>query len=192
LKKFIEPVVPDAEQFVSQLGDFVHTEAKLPALDRNYLRTDPIEIPVDQSREQIVDYLQTIRSSNSTADLAFYAYRDMQACDWDPFVKASAERNPVSIRMTNQMSIDEVYIWLAKMNNSSIYNGKRLAQPDEVANYQTSDGLEKAFLIANVIRQRNPEQDIEITVDNNDVIVKAPNEYRFVSDKGLKKQLRMS
>ncbi|MHC4192787.1 MAG: hypothetical protein ACYSP9_01265 [Planctomycetota bacterium] len=191
LKKFIEPVVPDAEQFVRQLADFVHTEAKLPVLDKNYLATNPIEIGTDRSREEIIEYLQTIRADNPTADLAFYAYRDMQTCDWDPFIKAAAERNPASIRMTNQMSIDEVYIWLEEMNNSSIYSGKRLAQPDEVANYQTGDGLEKAFLMADVVRQRNPEQDIEITVDNNDVIVKAPNEYRFVSDKGLKKQLRI-
>jgi hypothetical protein len=60
-----------------------------------------------------------------------------------------------------------------------------------VANYQTGDGLEKAFLMANVIRQRDPEQDIEINVDNKDVIIKAPNEYRFLSDKGLEKQLRI-
>ena len=94
--------------------------------------------------------------------------------------------------MADSMSVEEVYTWLGQMKNTSIYDGRRLAQPDEVANYQTGDGLEKAFLLANVIRQRKPEQDIRITVDNNDVILKAPGEYRFVSDRGLKQQVRIS
>jgi hypothetical protein len=165
----------------------VHTEAKLPPSDqKNYLPADPIKIGVEQSRKQIIEYLQTIRRSNSTADLALYAYRDMETCDWEPFIKAAVERNPVSIQMADSMSVDEVYRWLAKMKSTSIYEGKRLAQPDEVANYQTGDGLEKAFLLANIIHQRSPEQDIEITVDNNDVTLKERDEYRFVSDKGFK------
>ncbi|MBW2647837.1 MAG: hypothetical protein JRE23_17035, partial [Deltaproteobacteria bacterium] len=68
--------------------------------------------------------------------------------------------------------------------------GKRLAQPDEVANYSKGDGLEKALLLANVIRQRNPEQDIKITVDKSDVLLKEKSEYRFASGKKLKKQVR--
>jgi len=192
LTRYIEPVMPDAEQFVGELADFVHTEAKLPALDKNYLHTEPIKIGVEQSREQVIDYLQGVRRSNLTADLAFYAYRDMESCDWAPFIKAAVERNPVSIQMADSMSVEEVYTWLGQMKNTSIYDGRRLAQPDEVANYQTGDGLEKAFLLANVIRQRKPEQDIRITVDNNDVILKAPGEYRFVSDRGLKQQVRIS
>ena len=85
------------------------------------------------------------------------------------------------------MSLKEVYSWLEQMKNVSIYDGKRLAGPDEVANYKTGDGLEKAFLLANVIREKDPEQDTEIIVDNNDVILKGQGEYRFVSGKGLKK-----
>jgi hypothetical protein len=99
LRKYLEPVIPDAKLFVDQLADFVHTEAKLPALEKNYLPSLPIEINVDQSREQIIDYLQTIRKSSPTADLAFYASRDMETCDWTPFIKAAVERNPVSLEM---------------------------------------------------------------------------------------------
>ncbi|MHC4544923.1 MAG: hypothetical protein ACYTDW_07855, partial [Planctomycetota bacterium] len=142
--------------------------------------------------EQIIDYLQELRQRNSSADLAFYAYRDMETCDWAPFIKAAVERNPVSLNILDWMSTDEVYQWLEQMNNSSIYNGKRLAQPDEVANYKTGDGLEKAFLMANVIRQRNSEQNIEIVVDKDDVILKGPGEYCFVSAKDLEKQIRIS
>jgi hypothetical protein len=102
------------------------------------------------------------------------------------------ERNPVSLKMVESKSDDEVYDWLEQMNDTSIYDAKRLAQPDEVANYNTGDGLEKAFLLANVIRQRDPEQNIEIVVDKNDIVVKGSDQYRFLSVKGLEKQIRIS
>jgi len=191
LRKYVEPIIPDAQQFVDKLADFVHIEPKLPSLGRNYLPTSSIEIQTGQSREQLIDYLRRIRRTNTIADLAFYAYRDMESCDWAPFVKAAVERNPVSIDLTKSMSLEEVYTWLDQMKNVSIYDGKRLAQPDEVANYKTGDGLEKAFLLTNVIRQRDPEQDIKVTVDNNDVILKEQSEYRFVSAKSLEKQINI-
>ncbi len=189
LKNFIEPVVPDSQELVDKLADFVHTEAKLPTLDKNFMASEPIQVTVEQKREQIIDYLRELRKSNATADLAFYAYRDMQSCDWTPFVKAAIERNPVSSQRTETMSIEEIYTQLEKMENASIYDGKRLAQPDEVANYKTGDGLEKAFLLANVVRQRNTEQDIKITVDDNNVILKCQREYQFASGKGFQKQI---
>jgi len=189
LRKYVENVIPDPQRFIDELADFVNIEAKLPASDKNYLPTDPIEISTEQSRAQIIDYLQQIRLTNTTADLAFYTYRDMESCDWTPFIKAAVERNPVSIQAAESMSTEEVFVCLEQMENISIYDGKRLAQPDEVANYKTADGLEKAFLLANVIRERNPKQDIGITVDNNDVLLKSHGKYRFVSSKGFKKQI---
>ncbi|MFA5239852.1 MAG: hypothetical protein WC476_09135 [Phycisphaerae bacterium] len=192
LKNFLEPVFPDAQKFVDELADFVHIEAKLPSSDKNFIAAEPIKIPADYTREQIIDYLRQIRQSNTTADLAFYAYRDMETCDWIPFVKAAAERNPVSIQMTESMSLEQAFDWLNKMKDDSIYDGGRLAQPDEVANYKTGDGLEKAFLLANVIRQKSPAQNIEIVSDENGVVLKGPNQYRFVSAKGLGKQISIS
>jgi len=189
LKSFIEPVVPDAQEFVDKLADFLHTEAKLPTVDKNFLSTKPIEITVEQNREQIIDYLQEHRKNNAVADLAFYAYRDMESCEWEPFVKAAVERNPASVQMAETMSTEQVRAWLEEMNNHSIYDGKRLAQPDEVSNYKTGDGLEKAFLLANIVRKRNPEQDIEITVDDNEVILKGQRVYRFISSKGFERQI---
>jgi hypothetical protein len=191
-RKFIEPIIPESQQFVDELTDFVHTEAKLPALDKHYVPTAPIEISVEHSREQIIDYLQQVRRNNPTADLAFYSYRDMESCDWVPFIKAAVERNPVSIQMAEAMSVEEIYAWLGRMKNISIYDGRRLAQPDEVANYKTGDGLEKAFLLANVIHERNREQDIEIITDKNDVTLKGQNQYRFTSAKGLEKRVFIS
>jgi hypothetical protein len=192
LTKFIEPLVPDAKQLVDNLADFIYTEAKLPGFDKNYLPSQPIDIAVDYTREQIIDCLQQLRSKSTTADLAFYAYRDMQTCDWTPFIKAAVERNPVSIEITKSRPVEEVFEWLEQMDEISIYSGKRLAQPDEVANYKVGDGLEKAFLLVNVIRQRSPEQDIEFTANPDSVVLKADGTYRFNSSKGLKKRIRIS
>jgi hypothetical protein len=90
------------------------------------------------------------------------------------------------------MSIQEVYAWLEKMENNSIYDGNRLAQPDEVANYKTGDGLEKAFLLANIILAREPASDIEIVVDGEHVVLRNQAEYRFLSAKGLEKQVNIA
>jgi hypothetical protein len=192
LRKFIEPVVPNAGQFVNELAEFLHAEAKLPSQDKNFLPTEPIEISNEQTREQIIEYLQAKRQVNSTADLAFYAYRDMDTCDWQPFVKAAFERNPVSTAMSKNMKIEDVYAWLSKIKNDSIYDGKRLAQPDEVANYATGDGLEKALFLANVIRERDSLQKVEITADNGDVILKAQSVYRFCSSKDLRREITLN
>lgn len=192
LRKFIQPVIGDAQKFVDELADFVYVEARLPSFDKDFVPSETIKISVEQNREQIIEYLQAIRKTNPAADLAFYAYRDMETCDWKPFIKAAVERNPVSIQAVESMSLEQVYAQLKAMKNSSIYDGRRLSQPDEVANYQTGDGLEKAFLLADVIRQRNPQQDIEIIVDDKDVVVKGTGEYHFLSAKRLTKQIHIS
>jgi len=191
LKSFVEQVIPDAQKFVDELAEFIYIEPKLPSSDKNFVPSEPIKIPVDYSREQIVDYLRRIRQSNTTADLAFYAYRDMETCDWVPFIKAAVERNPVSIQKVDSMSLEQVLAWLNQMDNNSIYDGKRLAQPDELANYKTGDGLEKTFLLANVIRQKSPAQNIEIVSGKSEVVLKGPNQYRFVSAKGLQKRIHI-
>jgi hypothetical protein len=192
LRAFADPAIPDVEQFVSELADFLHTKAKLPDLEKKFLPTEILRISVEQSREQIIEYLQQERQRNRTADLAFYAYRDVKSCDWAPFIKAAVERNPISIRMTESMSPEQVYQWLQKMRDISIYDGKRLAQPDEVANFQTGDGVEKAFLLANVIRERGLTEDIELVAEKDRVVLKAQGEYAFVSGKGLAMKLSIS
>ena len=191
LGKYVEAVIPQARRFVEDLSDFLHVEAKLPAREKNFVGSEAIKVSVDFTREQVIDYLRELREKNSTADLAFYAYRDMTSCDWEPFIKAAVERNPVSVQMASSMSIEEVYSWLEGMRNVSIYDSCRLAQPDEVANYKSADGLEKAFLLANVIAAREPEQKQELIIDNNKVVLKGRKEYSFVSGKGLKKQVSL-
>ncbi|MDD5459036.1 MAG: hypothetical protein PHF37_06565 [Phycisphaerae bacterium] len=191
LRQFIESYIPDAEKFVEELAGFLYFEPKLPGAEKGYIKTEPIKIGVTDSREQIIEYLSRIRNKNETADLAFYAYRDMESCEWEPVVKAATERNPVSLEAAKNMSIDQAYLWLSEMRDFSIYDGKRLGQPDEVVNYGTGDGLEKAFVLANIIRNRNPEQNVEIAVENTVTVVKAEKEYRFDSAKGLVKNIKI-
>ena len=174
---------------VSKLADFLNIEAKLPSGEKKYIKSLPIKINTDSTREEIIDYLKSIRSISPTADLAFYAFRDMESCDWQPFIKAAIERSPVSIEKYKPHSIEQIYERLKQMPNESIYGGNRLAQPDEVANYNTGDGLEKAFLLANIIRSRKPEQKLKITVDNNRAKLNAKVQYSFESRKELKKEV---
>jgi len=192
LAMFISPFVKDAsEQCIEDLADFLHIDPRLPAEDKQYQTVQPIQIDPARNREEIIDYLESIRNKNTTVDLAFYAFRDMTRCDWLPFIKAAVERSPVSIESHTNNSIEQVYNQLTALPNESIYEGSRLAQPDEVVNYNTGDGLEKAFTLANIIHRRQPDTAIEIVVDKNDILVRTDKEYVFRSSKQLTQQIHI-
>ncbi|OQA01593.1 MAG: hypothetical protein BWY69_01327 [Planctomycetes bacterium ADurb.Bin401] len=189
LAKVLSDYIPDSEKFVAELYDFLHIEPRLPSEDKNYINGEPIKISPDMTREQIIDYLKSIRDKNTIADLAFYAYRDMEICDWQPFIKSAIERSPVSIGMTKDKSIEQAYQWLLDMPNESIYDNKRLAQPDEVANYGRGDGIEKAITLANIIHKREPNKEIKIKINNENVSVETDKKYEFQSLKGFEKNI---
>lgn len=192
LRKFLEPTIPEAGKLVDDLLDFVHVEARLPESSKNFTNSQTIRISPDWTRDQIIDYLRGIRSQNATADLAFYAYRDMESCDWRPFLQAAVERSPISLEKTKEMSVSQVYDWLQAMSAGSIYDGSRLAQPDELANYLTGDGLEKAILLANVLRHRTPDRELRLEVDNSGILLRADRDYEFTSAKTLQGQVDIS
>ncbi|MBN2133284.1 MAG: hypothetical protein JW741_27545, partial [Sedimentisphaerales bacterium] len=189
MRRFLEPLVPDVPRLVEALADFLYIEPKLPSAEKAFTAVEPISLSVDQSREEIIEYLRSKRQAIPTVDLAFYAFRDMDTCDWRPFVKAALERSPVSLAMTASKSVDEVYAWLNGLSVTSLYDGNRLAQPDEVANYATGDGLEKAFLLANVLRQRDAEQALRLEVDGARVLLRAGADFEFASAKTLQRQV---
>jgi hypothetical protein len=193
LARFIAPFAKDdSEACVDELAEFLKITPRLPDSDKQYEKTEPILIDPGWSREEVIDYLESIRDKNITADLAFYAYRDMTRCDWRPFVKAAMERCPVSIEKYSEESIDQIYSQLKALPNESIYEGPRLAQPDEVANYNTGDGIEKAFTLANVLLSQDEQCSLKLMIDGPSIVLKGKNEYRFPSTKGLKKQLRIN
>jgi hypothetical protein len=189
IKEYLGPFVPPIDEFLKDLADFLYTEAKLPSSEKSYVPSSPIRLSVDMDQQGVIEYLNSIRGRNKTADLAFYVYRDMESCHWEPFIKAAVERNPMSVEMSMSMSIDEVYRWLKAMPDESIYENKRLAQPDEVTNYKKGDGLEKAFVLANIMRQKQPEHEIKVVSNGPEVIVAGSNEYCFDSRKKLQKEV---
>jgi len=72
------------------------------------------------------------------------------------------------------------------LGSESIYDGPRLAQPDEVWNFQTGDGLEKAILLVNVWKSRYPDDQVELTVQPDRVELKLDDRtISFTSSKGL-------
>lgn len=187
--RFLEPNVPEAKKMVDLLADFLRIQPRLPGRQKDFKAIEPITLSVDQSREEVMAQLQSMRASHPTVDLAFYAFRDMDTCDWRPFVKAAVERNPVSLDMAGDKPVEEVLAWLDGLTAESIYDGNRLAQPDEVANFGRGDGLERAFLLANILRRRDPDQPVQLIADRNKVIVRGRQEFAFQSAKTLRAQV---
>ena len=61
-----------------------------------------------------------------------------------------------------------------------------LAQPDEVWNYSRGDGLEKALCMANILKNRFPDDTPELQKEGSDVILKFKSEkYAFKSLKNV-------
>ena len=101
-------------------------------------------------------------------------------------MKAALERNPVSIAGCANIDIPDVVHKLGELPNESIYDGTRMAQPDEVWNYGRGDGLEKAICLLNIICSRFPEDKAGLKGDGKRVVVFGKSgEYEFESRKGL-------
>jgi len=192
LNAFLSDSIADPKPLVDKLADFLHIRPKLPAREKQFVDRAPIRLSVKQSREEIIAQLQSQRQSNVTADLAFYAFRDMETCDWRPFAKAAVERNPVSLAATASLSLEQAYQWLRNLENASIYEGNRLAQPDEVANYSRGDGLEKAFVLANILYHGDPRRELTLAVDGGQVTLEGSRRFEFVSAKRLRGKLTFS
>jgi len=116
----------------------------------------------------------------------------MDMTDWLPFIKAAIERNPVCFNDLNGKDIKEVSVILEKLPDESIYDGQRLALPDEVWNFCRGDGIEKAFLMADFIIKKDPSAELTISIDNKNVILNHNgNDYRFISIKNFRKNIRI-
>ncbi|MBN1268205.1 MAG: hypothetical protein JXB04_01340 [Kiritimatiellae bacterium] len=162
-----------AAEIMQNLRQFVHLVPRLPDESRcEFVASEPIELATGMTREQVVSALESLRSHNPVADLAFYAYRDLARTDWAPFLKAAVERNPVSIAGTKDLSDDAVIALIEGLPNESIYDGARLAQPDEVWNYRRGDGLERALCLANIWKARHPGEAMELASTGGNVTLK--------------------
>ncbi|HHE41225.1 MAG TPA: hypothetical protein ENL12_01070 [Dehalococcoidia bacterium] len=175
---------------IDALVRFCHTEPRLPDATRKRFvkRGEALDIRLEMSRDAICRHLESLRDSNVVADLAFYAYRDLNSIDPRPFVLAALERNPVSVEGTKALPDEEVLNAVHALPAQSIYDGDgRLAQPDEVWNYGRGDGMEKAVLLANILHARRPGDELVIEVEGDSVNLKAGAlSQNFRSAKGLK------
>jgi len=115
------------------------------------------------TRSDVIARLQSLRHSNELAGLAFYAYRDLNQTEAEPFLRAALERCPVSVAACAGLTDEAVVAAVHALPDDSIYDEPgRLAQPDEVWNYGRGDGVEKALLLANVLRARHPGSPLRI------------------------------
>ncbi len=175
-----------------ELGDFLNVRPRLPDPEKLMVSTEILNLSTDMTRQEILEYISLKSDTSEVALLSLYAYRQMDKIDWKPFVKTALERNPVSLDGLKGKTPDSVYQLLSAMPGDSIYDGQRLAQPDEVWNFGRGDGLEKAFVLANFLYNEALPNTMKLTVSQANVILEADGKgYRFVSGKGLDKDVNL-
>ncbi len=177
---------------IDALTAFCRVEPRLPvASEKRFMAEgEPLGLRPEMQRQEIVSRLEQMRAHHPVVDLAFYAYRDLNRTDPWPFLLAALERNPVSLHGAREMSDAEVIGFVSEMPGESIYDETgRLAQPDEVWNYGRGDGLEKALLLANILRERRSEGLLEIEVRPGMARLTVDGDaFEFPSAKGLAPQ----
>ena len=182
-----------SQQAIESLIRFCCVTPRLPdaAAKKVVAGQEPLRIELGMTREDIIRRLESIRDRNTFADLAFYAYRDLNRTDPEPFVLAAIERSPVSIAASKDSDLPAIVARIRAMPDESIYDEPgRLAQPDEVWNYGRGDGAEKALLLANILKSREPDVEMKIEVSADAAVLRAGSgEFPFASRKGLKPQV---
>jgi hypothetical protein len=182
-----------AQDAIEQLRRFCWTDPRLPdAATKTFRREQPpLCLDVTMERADVIARLESLREDNEFAALAFYAYRDLNRTEPEPFVKAAMERCPVSVGATTGLTDAAVVQAVRALPDESIYDEPgRLAQPDEVWNYGRGDGAEKALLLANILRARRPGATLTISVTPRaaTLSLEGASAYVFPSMKNLHPQ----
>ncbi len=177
-----------AEDFLA----FTFVVPRLPSLEKDFASVSGPFAGLEEcdSSTAVISYLDGLRGKKDIADLAFMAFRDLTRSPWCPFLRAALERNPVSQKGMRQMCSDEVYRTLFSFGAESIYSQHRLAQPDEVFNFQTGDGLEKAICLWNVLWARGEANCFSLVITAKDAYLRVDGrEFVFSTQKGLPEQV---
>ncbi len=195
--EFINISPPDfrdtIREMFAELKDFVITNPTIPDNSKKFRETRQLKISPDDNREKIISLITSMSEKSELARLTLYVYRDMDKIDWLPFIKAAIERNPVCFDDLNGKSIDEVFLILKELDKNSIYEGKRLALPDEVWNFKRGDGIEKAILLADFIIKKDKSSPVSIDIQNHNIQLGYEGKYyHFTSQKSFKKSIRIS
>jgi hypothetical protein len=182
----------NAEIAIESLFRFCRIEPRLPDVTAKRFLNDqePLGLDPEMTREEVCERLESIRERNAMADMAFYAYRDLGKTEPEPFLIAAVQRNPVAVEATRDLDPAAAAAHIRALPNTSIYDGPgRLAQPDEVWNYQRGDGLEKAVLLADILRARRADEALAIEIDGRNAVLRAGGEtHGFETAKQLDAQ----
>ncbi|MCO6399788.1 MAG: hypothetical protein J5I99_01000 [Verrucomicrobia bacterium] len=179
---------------LERLVQFARLEPRLPFQEgKTTFKPSPaVEITPEMTREEIIAYLESIRATQPSADLAFYAARDFARIDWQPIVHAAMERNPVCIHANESLPDAELVARLAALPNESIYDETRIAQPDEVWNYQRGDGVERLLCLATVWKARHTDAALTLDIEPDRATLRgAGPDIVWPSRKGLTGQIRL-
>ena len=178
-------------EMAAEFASFSFIEPRLPR--ENKIQVSSVDLnALEQcnSAQEVIDLLKRLRPQSELVELAFIAFRDIDDSSWEPFLMAALERNPVCIAETEDMDDDEVYSLLKSFRNESIYSGNRLAQPDEVYNFRTGDGAEKAICLWDILRSRYPYGCGEIKNIGDDIILEFEDrKYCFKTQKVLSSKM---
>ncbi|MCS6772324.1 MAG: hypothetical protein NZ740_09925 [Kiritimatiellae bacterium] len=181
-----------SKEVIRRLVQFAKLEPRLPDGGRSirFVPSSPLGIRPGMTREHIIARLEELRPVNRSADLAFYAARDFARIHWLPPLRAAIERSPVSIAGSTGLSDREVAAKLASMPNESIYEGTRIAQPDEVWNYGRGDGFERLICLANILKFRHAGDELRLTVKPDVARLQGPGlDETLPSSKGLEGEI---
>jgi len=195
--EFIKKTGTDYEQIIREmfndLSDFICIKPRIPGREKEFISPAKLEITNEHSRDEIIELIKENREKSETAELTLYVYRQMDLIDWQPFIKAALERNPVSFSELIDKTNHEVYSILKGLPIESIYDDTRLALPDEVWNFQRGDGIEKAFLLADFMLHNDKSGSVSIEINKEEVIVSCGgHEFHFISHKNLKKSISIT
>jgi hypothetical protein len=192
--EFIEKTGTEFEvnikEMFSELREFIYIDPKIPVPEKNYIATEKLNISVADTREDIIRTITEAQDKSEIALLTMYVYRQMDVINWLPFVKAAIERNPVAFTDLYEKTNYEVYSALKELPIESIYDGNRLALPDEVWNFKRGDGIEKAFLLAGFIHHKDKSTTVSINIENRKVrLSTGGHDFHFISKKSLNKSI---
>jgi hypothetical protein len=174
----------------SELQEFLVTEPRLPDTNKKFIREINPDIQTGDTREEIFDKVIESAETSDMALISLYVHRLMDVIDWQPFVKGAMERNSVAFEDFDGKALPEIFRLISSLEDKSIYPAKRLAQPDEVWNFKHGDGIEKAFLFASWIYNKDKSSPIELDIKKSIVILTHKGiDYKFNSSKELVKKL---
>jgi hypothetical protein len=194
--EFIKKTGTEYEEVITEmfkeLNNFIFIDPKIPDPSKNFMVTDNLNISNQDNRDDIINMITEQQANSETARLSLYVYRDMDYIDWRPFLKAAFERNPVSFTDLNEKNNYEVYSLLKELPVESIYDGNRLALPDEVWNFKRGDGIEKAFLLTDFLLHKDNSAHVKIEIDNKNILLSSEgHQFHFISHKNLKKSIEI-